>query len=170
MECIICHIEGHKRNMISPCNCSGTINWVHPWCLQEWINYNQSTVCPTCLAEYVVAPDSNLSPPHVHRLQQQDPREVHVFYEYEINYVTSPYRSCALLSSVFKVFMLLGLLNHPQRVDATTDYLFLGLFFDFLLYRLEPIMPALPVYLDLWLEPLVLMVSNTWLWKQCYVT
>lgn len=52
MFCRICY-ETHTP-LLAPCNCSGTIKYVHPSCLREWLEYKQSTVCDVCKTEYKI--------------------------------------------------------------------------------------------------------------------
>jgi hypothetical protein len=35
--CRICHSNDLKKELIAPCNCSGTLKYVHQACLQHWL-------------------------------------------------------------------------------------------------------------------------------------
>lgn len=37
LMCRICHEETNKDLLISPCNCNGTLNFVHQACLSKWL-------------------------------------------------------------------------------------------------------------------------------------
>ena len=47
--CHICYDEG---DIISPCNCKGSIGYVHKTCLEQWIQTSHSNKCPICKIEY----------------------------------------------------------------------------------------------------------------------
>lgn len=34
--CRICHAEDDLDNLLAPCKCSGTLKYVHQFCLEEW--------------------------------------------------------------------------------------------------------------------------------------
>lgn len=45
---------------VQPCNCTGTIRWVHQACLQRWVEEKQKgnsmrrVACPQCQTEYII--------------------------------------------------------------------------------------------------------------------
>lgn len=38
--CRICHSDEPVKDLIAPCNCSGTAKYVHQTCLQNWLKIN----------------------------------------------------------------------------------------------------------------------------------
>jgi len=54
--CRICLCGEEEEQLVRPCACRGTIEWVHGSCLQEWLENRQteSLRCELCLAKYVV--------------------------------------------------------------------------------------------------------------------
>lgn len=60
-ECRICLETGDINEMISPCNCRGSSQWVHPECLNEWRMTNQNPrsrdQCEICLFNYIISND-----------------------------------------------------------------------------------------------------------------
>lgn len=56
-QCYICYENGRKMDpLINPCQCSGSVKYVHLNCLQRWIQPEGSTAvnthCPVCKARY----------------------------------------------------------------------------------------------------------------------
>jgi len=56
-QCYICYEEGEVNNpLINPCQCAGSVKYVHLNCLQRWIQPEGSsavnTHCPVCKARY----------------------------------------------------------------------------------------------------------------------
>jgi hypothetical protein len=58
-ECRICLESGEDGDLISPCNCRGSTQWVHTECLNEWrnsdINSRNRTQCEICLFNYIIS-------------------------------------------------------------------------------------------------------------------
>ena len=57
MQCRICLEEDYNiEDLITPCNCRGTQQYVHRACLEEWLSYNIGNDnykrCQECLKEY----------------------------------------------------------------------------------------------------------------------
>ncbi len=51
--CRICYDDDPKKTLISPCQCSGTMQYVHRECLLEWLkNSPRSHRCEICHEEY----------------------------------------------------------------------------------------------------------------------
>lgn len=44
----VCRICYSANNLISPCNCKGTVGTVHLQCLERWLNESQSNYCDLC--------------------------------------------------------------------------------------------------------------------------
>ncbi len=56
MECRIC-FDSTNEPLISPCKCTGSMQWVHRTCLQKWINIKKDTKCPVCKENYIINRD-----------------------------------------------------------------------------------------------------------------
>lgn len=61
--CWVCfgtEVDDQLAAWVQPCNCIGTIQWVHQKCLQRWVDEKQrgdisrKVMCPQCKAEYIV--------------------------------------------------------------------------------------------------------------------
>ena len=52
-ECRICRLEDEPEAMVAPCDCSGSMKYVHTACLNAWRNHNmaQSMQCSVCKGE-----------------------------------------------------------------------------------------------------------------------
>lgn len=50
--CKICY--GGGRNLISPCDCKGSIKYIHKHCLLKWIKISESKKCEICNSKYRV--------------------------------------------------------------------------------------------------------------------
>ena len=50
--CKICYSYG--RCLISPCNCKGSIGYIHKRCLLKWIKISESKKCEICHSDYKV--------------------------------------------------------------------------------------------------------------------
>lgn len=52
-ECRICMEGIESGKLISPCNCKGTVQYIHEHCLTEWRNHSVTPdVCNMCLSMY----------------------------------------------------------------------------------------------------------------------
>ena len=51
-SCRICYEESEIDNLISPCRCRGSLKWVHPKCLNEWVKVSKKWKCQHCLVNY----------------------------------------------------------------------------------------------------------------------
>lgn len=49
--CRIC-LEEDEENLISPCDCKGSCEFVHKECLMEWISQDDRTECEICKSEF----------------------------------------------------------------------------------------------------------------------
>ena len=49
--CRICHDDG---DLISPCNCTGSVGLVHLTCLERWLSTDGKSSCEICMYEYQV--------------------------------------------------------------------------------------------------------------------
>ena len=56
LQCRICLDEDENKNLVSPCNCSGTSKYIHTDCLNIWRDQNINTpyynMCIDCRAKY----------------------------------------------------------------------------------------------------------------------
>ncbi|KAL1472979.1 hypothetical protein MTO96_039023 [Rhipicephalus appendiculatus] len=52
--CRICFFGGGKEPLIEPCNCRGTIGFVHRDCLELWIQRTLDAKCQICHFQYIV--------------------------------------------------------------------------------------------------------------------
>lgn len=50
--CRICLSADSTENLISPCLCKGTIAFVHPECLEYYLNQRNEKKCPVCKYEF----------------------------------------------------------------------------------------------------------------------
>uniref|UniRef100_UPI00398E60DA E3 ubiquitin-protein ligase MARCHF3 n=1 Tax=Pristiophorus japonicus TaxID=55135 RepID=UPI00398E60DA len=52
--CRICHEASEKENLLSPCECSGTLGTVHRSCLEQWLAASCSSRCELCHFEFAL--------------------------------------------------------------------------------------------------------------------
>uniref|UniRef100_A0A8D0EFH2 RING-type E3 ubiquitin transferase n=1 Tax=Salvator merianae TaxID=96440 RepID=A0A8D0EFH2_SALMN len=53
--CRICHCEGDDESpLIAPCRCTGSLNFVHQTCLQQWIKSSDTRCCELCKYEFIM--------------------------------------------------------------------------------------------------------------------
>ncbi|WWD21007.1 hypothetical protein CI109_105488 [Kwoniella shandongensis] len=51
--CRVCRVEGDEENpLIYPCKCSGSVRFVHPDCLKQWLAQSQKKYCEICGHKY----------------------------------------------------------------------------------------------------------------------
>lgn len=50
--CRICHTNTINEGLISPCNCKGSLAYVHLSCLERWLNQSSRSYCELCLYQY----------------------------------------------------------------------------------------------------------------------
>ena len=68
--CRICHDEG---DLLSPCNCSGSVGLVHLTCLEKWLSTTGSQSCELCQYEFHVdCQTKSLRQVHFHSLFPKD--------------------------------------------------------------------------------------------------
>ena len=47
--CRICHcVAEDSETLISPCDCCGSMKWVHQKCLQRWVKSRDAKKCELC--------------------------------------------------------------------------------------------------------------------------
>lgn len=52
MVCRICQTNTAHENLISPCNCKGTLAYVHLSCLERWLNQSSRSYCELCMYRF----------------------------------------------------------------------------------------------------------------------
>uniref|UniRef100_H2S8V7 RING-type E3 ubiquitin transferase n=1 Tax=Takifugu rubripes TaxID=31033 RepID=H2S8V7_TAKRU len=52
--CRICHCEGDEGPLITPCHCTGSLRFVHQFCLQQWIKSSDTRCCELCKYEFIM--------------------------------------------------------------------------------------------------------------------
>lgn len=50
--CRICHTNTANEALISPCNCKGSMAYVHLSCLERWLNQSSRSYCELCKYHY----------------------------------------------------------------------------------------------------------------------
>ena len=70
-SCRICYGESEEKNMlISPCNCKGSVKYIHERCLRYWRchgkQFKQISTCEQCKSEYIVHNDRQINKIIVH--------------------------------------------------------------------------------------------------------
>ncbi|CAG9863406.1 unnamed protein product [Phyllotreta striolata] len=50
--CRICHTNTVHECLISPCNCRGTMEYVHLSCLERWLNQSSRNYCELCMYRF----------------------------------------------------------------------------------------------------------------------
>ncbi|KAK5899150.1 hypothetical protein CesoFtcFv8_008658 [Champsocephalus esox] len=59
--CRICHCEGDDEcALITPCRCTGSLSFVHQFCLNQWIRSSDTRCCELCKFDFVM--DMSLKP------------------------------------------------------------------------------------------------------------
>lgn len=53
-SCRVCHCTGSEQ-LISPCDCSGSVKWVHETCLVKWMKSSFKESCELCRREIEIA-------------------------------------------------------------------------------------------------------------------
>lgn len=51
--CRICLEDDKLNNLINPCLCKGSIQYVHKTCLNSWISVTNNLCCSTCKFQYI---------------------------------------------------------------------------------------------------------------------
>ncbi|KAK5865702.1 hypothetical protein PBY51_019950 [Eleginops maclovinus] len=53
--CRICHCEGDDEcQLITPCRCTGSLSYVHQFCLNQWIKSSDTRCCELCKFDFVM--------------------------------------------------------------------------------------------------------------------
>ncbi|XP_061409522.1 E3 ubiquitin-protein ligase MARCHF3 isoform X1 [Lethenteron reissneri] len=52
--CRICHEGSAQEELLSPCECTGTLGWVHRSCLEHWLAASNTSYCELCHFQFLV--------------------------------------------------------------------------------------------------------------------
>ncbi|XP_028273828.1 E3 ubiquitin-protein ligase MARCH3-like isoform X1 [Parambassis ranga] len=52
--CRICHDSGAQEELLSPCECSGTLATIHRSCLEHWLSASGTSYCELCHYQFTV--------------------------------------------------------------------------------------------------------------------
>ncbi|XP_022598028.1 E3 ubiquitin-protein ligase MARCH3-like [Seriola dumerili] len=52
--CRICHEDGSSGQLLSPCDCSGSLAMVHRACLEHWLTTSNSSHCELCYHQFAL--------------------------------------------------------------------------------------------------------------------
>ncbi len=52
--CRICHDSGAQEELLSPCECSGTLATIHRRCLEHWLSASGTSFCELCHYQFTV--------------------------------------------------------------------------------------------------------------------
>lgn len=54
IHCRICQVDTGSESLISPCNCKGTMAYVHRSCLETWLTQSSKSKCELCKYSYLL--------------------------------------------------------------------------------------------------------------------
>lgn len=132
-ECRICLEQGLRGDLVSPCDCDGSVRYTHPACIRRWILESGRTICEICHAryrgmddamdEYADIESANVRAVHFLHLDDEVEDEAHGNFEHEVRAVCGRLRSTLLLTLCFIiVFCTAGLprraVHLPSRAHA----------------------------------------------------
>ncbi|KAJ8287274.1 hypothetical protein GJAV_G00049670 [Gymnothorax javanicus] len=52
--CRICHEGGGQEELLSPCECAGTLGTIHRSCLEQWLSSSSTSTCELCHFQFSV--------------------------------------------------------------------------------------------------------------------
>ncbi|KAH0628167.1 hypothetical protein JD844_008990 [Phrynosoma platyrhinos] len=52
--CRICHEGSSQEDLLSPCECTGTLGTIHRSCLEHWLSSSNTTYCELCHFRFAV--------------------------------------------------------------------------------------------------------------------
>ena len=52
--CRICHDDDSEEELVSPCDCAGTMGMLHISCLEQWLGSSKTTKCEICQFQFSV--------------------------------------------------------------------------------------------------------------------
>ena len=114
-ECRICLEADEVANLITPCNCRGSSQWVHQECLNRWrntnINSNSGRQCEICLFNYIINND--------------EPRETFIINMSDYKYPHIEFFMSLLITLIFGNIIFFADSNHEYKIISylTLDHL-----------------------------------------------
>ncbi|NXL99149.1 MARH3 ligase, partial [Tyrannus savana] len=52
--CRICHEGSSHEDLLSPCECTGTLGTIHRSCLEHWLSFSNTSYCELCHFRFAV--------------------------------------------------------------------------------------------------------------------
>uniref|UniRef100_A0A803Y0Y3 RING-type E3 ubiquitin transferase n=1 Tax=Meleagris gallopavo TaxID=9103 RepID=A0A803Y0Y3_MELGA len=52
--CRICHEGSSQEDLLSPCECMGTLGTIHRSCLEHWLSSSNTNFCELCHFRFAV--------------------------------------------------------------------------------------------------------------------
>ncbi|NXE26602.1 MARH3 ligase, partial [Ardeotis kori] len=52
--CRICHESSSQEDLLSPCECTGTLGTIHRSCLEHWLSSSNTSYCELCHFRFAV--------------------------------------------------------------------------------------------------------------------
>ncbi|NWH25105.1 MARH3 ligase, partial [Grus americana] len=52
--CRICHEGSSQEDLLSPCECTGTLGTIHRSCLEHWLSSSNTSYCELCQFRFAV--------------------------------------------------------------------------------------------------------------------
>ncbi|NXY45283.1 MARH3 ligase, partial [Ceuthmochares aereus] len=52
--CRICHEGSSREDLLSPCECTGTLGTIHRSCLERWLSSSNTSYCELCHFRFAV--------------------------------------------------------------------------------------------------------------------
>uniref|UniRef100_A0A8B9DN90 E3 ubiquitin-protein ligase MARCHF3 n=1 Tax=Anser cygnoides TaxID=8845 RepID=A0A8B9DN90_ANSCY len=52
--CRICHEGSSQEDLLSPCECTGTLGTIHRSCLEHWLSSSNTSYCELCHFRFAV--------------------------------------------------------------------------------------------------------------------
>ena len=60
-KCRYCYMDNNQKTFIAPCKCSGSIKFVHIYCLEKWKKIkHKSSYCEICNKRYKIPTNDNI--------------------------------------------------------------------------------------------------------------
>ena len=134
--CRICYDDQKEEKLISPCKCSGSVQWVHHSCLQKWIDISHKNECSTCKYTY--------------QYQKKYKRSFykHLDHSYVPKVLTIVFILITTIMSglISKLLMKLLKFNNKIKIGFNLKYLFFSLkYFSLLFFVFLPIFHYLKI-------------------------
>jgi len=134
--CRICYDDQKEEKLISPCKCSGSVQWVHHSCLQKWIDISHKNECSSCKYTY--------------QYQKKYKRDFykHLDYSYVPKVITIFFILITTIMTglISKLLMKLLKFNNKIKIGFNLKYLFFSLkYFSLLFFVSLPIFHYLKI-------------------------